>query len=104
MVRDPSRQPGKRGRHSTASRLAVESRVARLHLFSRLSSSASPWEIIVDKLSAAGWSRGVIAVLSPAMAGAGSLMPIAETVAATSVQSDELLSAFLELERVTIGQ
>jgi hypothetical protein len=35
MVRDPSRQPGKRGRHSTASRLAVESRVARLHLFSR---------------------------------------------------------------------
>ena len=29
---------------------------------------------------------------------------IAETVAATSVQSDELLSAFLELERVTIGQ
>jgi len=31
-------------------------------------------------------------------------MPIAETVAATSVQSDELLSAFLELERVTIGQ
>jgi len=47
---------------------------------------------------------GVIAAPLPEMAGAGSLMPIAETGRRYIVQFDELLSAFLELERVTIGQ
>jgi hypothetical protein len=35
------------------------------------------WEIVADKLSAAGWSRA-IAVPLQKMAGAGSLMPIAK--------------------------
>ena len=48
--------PANVGVTAIASRLAIGSRVAGLHLFSRLSSSASPWEIIADKLSAAGRS------------------------------------------------
>jgi hypothetical protein len=40
----------------------------------------------------------VIAQLSPAMPGAGSSMHIAVMVVVTSLGSDELLSAFLELE------
>jgi len=40
------------------------------------------WEIVADELSATGWSWAIAAPL-PDMAGAESLMPIAETVAAT---------------------
>jgi hypothetical protein len=44
---------------------------------------------------------GAIAAPSLAMAGSGSLMPIANG-AATSLKSDELLSAFLELEAMLL--
>jgi hypothetical protein len=51
------------------------------------------WEIIADKLSAAGSSWGYCSAVTR-QAGVGSLTPIAK-VAAYIVHSDELLSAFL---------
>ena len=58
------------------------------------------WEIIPDKLRAAGWSWAIAAPL-PETAGDGSVTPIAK-VAATSSKSGELLSAFLELEAMLL--
>ena len=54
-------------------------------------------EIIADKLSAAGWSWAIAAPL-PEMAGAGLLTPHRGDGKRYIVHSDELLSAFLELE------
>jgi hypothetical protein len=56
------------------------------------------WEIVADKLSAAV-GHGVIVALSRAMVGVGSLMRTKTTANAISSNSDELLSAFLELEK-----
>ena len=52
------------------------------------------WEIVADKLAAAGWSWGIVAP-SHRMAGVGLLTHIAKVYV---VESDELPSAFLELE------
>ena len=58
------------------------------------------WEIIADKLSKAGWSWGVSAVDSD-----GRTIWIVDAHRDNGkrfvVRSDEMLSAFLELERIT---
>jgi hypothetical protein len=53
------------------------------------------WEIIADKLSSAGWSWGYRSAITQDV---GSLMHTAGDVVAIIVESDELLSAFVELE------
>jgi hypothetical protein len=61
------------------------------------------WEIIADKLSAAGWSWGMTTAIN---AHAGKLFVVdahrSDSRGRFIVRSDELLSAFLELERETI--
>jgi hypothetical protein len=58
------------------------------------------WEIIADKLSAAGWSWGMTSVID---AQAGQLFVVdahRDDDRRFVVRSDELLSAFLELQQV----
>jgi hypothetical protein len=59
------------------------------------------WEIIADKLSASGWSCGMRTAIERQ---AGKLLFVvdahrSDTRGRFIVQSDELLTAFLELER-----
>jgi hypothetical protein len=58
------------------------------------------WEIIADKLSAAGWSWGMTTAID---ARAGKLFAVdahrSDSRSRFVVRSDELLTAFLELER-----
>jgi hypothetical protein len=61
------------------------------------------WEVIADRLHEKA-GRGVIAVRSHHTAGVGLFDAHRGDGRGYIVQSDELLSAFLELERVTIGQ
>jgi hypothetical protein len=60
------------------------------------------WEIIADKLSAAGWSWGLTTAID---AHAGKLFVVdahrSDSHRRFIVRSDELLTAFLELERAT---
>jgi hypothetical protein len=60
------------------------------------------WEIIADKLSAAGWSWGMTTAID---AQAGKLFVVDshrdDSHGRFIVRSDELLSAFLELEQAT---
>ena len=61
------------------------------------------WEIIADRLSAQGWSWGMTTAID---AQAGNLLFVvdahrSDTRGRFVVQSDELLTAFLELEQVT---
>ena len=59
------------------------------------------WEIIADKLSKAGWSLGWVSVLDSK----GRTLWIVDAHRDNGkrfvVRSDEMLSAFLELERIT---
>ena len=59
------------------------------------------WEIIADKLSKAGWSLGWVSTIDSE----GRTLWIVDAHRDNSkrfvVRSDELLSAFLELERIT---
>jgi len=57
--------------------------------------------LVAGKLSAAGWSWGIAAPL-PEMAGVGLLTPTKGDGKRYIVQSDELLSAFLELEAMLL--
>ena len=59
------------------------------------------WEVIVDKLSAAGWSWGMTTAID---ADAGKLYIVdahRDDHRRFVVRSDELLTAFLELEQMT---
>ena len=51
------------------------------------------WEIIADKLSAAGWSWGIAAPL-PAVGGVGSLTPIAKVDATLANKSELAVRSF----------
>jgi len=55
------------------------------------------WEIVADKLSAAGWSWGLLQCSNPRWVGAGIVHAHREG-RRYIVHSDELLRAFLELE------
>ena len=57
------------------------------------------WELIADKLSAADWSRGYCSVVT--QHGWRWIVDAHRDGRRYVVHSDELLSAFLELERVT---
>ena len=58
------------------------------------------WEIVADKLSAAGWSWGYCGAVT--RDGRRWIVDAHRDGRRYIVHSDELLSAFLELERVTV--
>ena len=62
------------------------------------------WEIIAEKLTAEGWSRGITRAYDTQ---AGEVFIVdahhSETDGRFIVKSDELLTAFVELEQVTKG-
>jgi hypothetical protein len=61
------------------------------------------WEIIADKLSAAGWSWRYCSAVHTEWLAMDRRCAHKDDGKRYIVQSDELLSAFLELERVTRG-
>jgi hypothetical protein len=58
------------------------------------------WEIIADRLSAAGFSWGYLSFIDEAGRKMFSVDALTKNNQRHVVHSDELLSAFLELERV----
>ena len=62
------------------------------------------WEIIADKLSAAGWSWGMITATDAQGRAVFIVDAHRECGRRFVVRSDELLTAFLELEQATRGK
>ena len=60
-----------------------------------------PWEIIANKLSKAGWSLGWVSALDSQSRTIWIVDAHRDNGKRFVVRSDELLSAFLELERIT---
>jgi hypothetical protein len=59
------------------------------------------WEIIADKLSASGWSWGCVSVLDSEGRTLWIVDAHRDDGKRLVVRSDEMLTAFLELERIT---
>ena len=65
------------------------------------SAAVKYWEIIADKLSKGGWSWGYVSVVDPEGRTFWIVDAHRDNGKRFVVRSDELLTAFLELERIT---